>query len=72
MATDYVTSPITTKGKIIFALGCGFFTSVIRFYGNMPEGVSYAIILMNILVPHIDKLTRPKPFGGLNLNRRGV
>lgn len=63
MATDYATSPITTKGKIIFGIGCGVITSVIRLFANLPEGVSYSIILMNILVPHIENLTRPKPFG---------
>lgn len=63
MATDYTTSPINTKGKIIFALGCGIITSVIRLFGSLPEGVSFSIILMNILVPHIEKLTTPKPFG---------
>lgn len=63
MATDYATSPINNKGKIIFAIGCGIITSVIRLYGSLPEGVSYSIILMNILVPHIDNLTLSKPFG---------
>ena len=63
MATDYATSPISTKGKIIFGIGCGVITSVIRLFGSLPEGVSYSIILMNILTPHIDTLTRPVPFG---------
>lgn len=63
MATDYTTSPITFKGKIIFAIGCGLVTSVIRIFGNLPEGVSYSIILMNILVPLIENITLPKPFG---------
>lgn len=63
MATDYSTTPITTKGKIVFAFGCGVITLVIRYFGQMPEGVSYAILLMNILTPWIDKLTVPKPFG---------
>lgn len=63
MATDYATSPISTKGKIIFGIGCGIITSVIRLFGSLPEGVSYSIILMNILTPHIDALTRPVPFG---------
>ena len=63
MATDYATSPISTKGKIIFGIGCGIITSVIRLFGSLPEGVSYSIILMNILTPHIDTLTRPVPFG---------
>lgn len=63
MATDYTTSPITTKGKIIYAVGCGLLTTVIRLFGSLPEGVSFSIILMNILVPHIERLTTPKPFG---------
>ncbi len=63
MATDYTTSPISLKGKIIFGIGCGLLTSLIRFYGNLPEGVSFAIVIMNILVPHIERLTAPKPFG---------
>ncbi len=63
MATDYTTSPISLKGKIIFGIGCGLITSLIRVFGNLPEGVSFAIVLMNILVPHIERLTAPKPFG---------
>ena len=63
MATDYATSPITTNGKIIFAIGCGIITAVIRLFANLPEGVSYAIIIMNILVPHIETITKPRPFG---------
>lgn len=63
MATDYVTSPTTFKGQIIFGIGCGLITSFIRIFGVIPEGVSYAIIIMNILTPHIETLTRKKPFG---------
>lgn len=63
MATDYTTSPISFKGKIIFAVGCGVITSLIRIFGSLPEGVSFSIILMNILVPHIESLTTEKPFG---------
>lgn len=63
MATDYATSPVSIKGKIVFAIGCGLITSLIRLFGNMNEGVSFSIVLMNILVPHIDRLTVPKPFG---------
>lgn len=55
-ATDYVTSPIMPKGKIIFGIGCGIITVLIRVYGSYPEGVSFAILLMNILTPHIDNL----------------
>lgn len=64
MATDYVTSPFTIKGKIIFGLGLGFITVMIRAFGSMTEGVSYAILLMNLLVPYINRATRQKPLGG--------
>ena len=64
MATDYVTSPSTKTGKIIFGIGCGLITVLIRFYGNYPEGVSFAILLMNIVNPYIESLTRRKLFGG--------
>ncbi len=64
MATDYVTSPSTAWGKIIFGIGVGFITVVIRFYGNYPEGVSFGILLMNILNPYIESLTQRKLFGG--------
>ena len=63
MATDYTTSPITFSGRIIFGIGCGLLTVLIRVFGSLPEGVSFSIIIMNILVPHIERLTRPKPFG---------
>lgn len=71
MATDYTTSPINKKGKIIFAIGCGLITSVIRVYGILPEGVSFSIILMNIFVPHIENLTTPKPFGSEKKKKEG-
>jgi len=64
MATDYVTCPMTRKGQIIYALGCGILTALFRLYGNMPEGVSFAIILMNIVTPLIDRHTIPVAFGG--------
>ena len=64
MATDYTTSPMTNNGKIIFALGCGVLTSVIRLWGGYAEGVSYSILLMNLAVPLIDKAFRPRLFGG--------
>ena len=64
MATDYVTSPATPAGKLIFGLGCGFITFLIRYYGSYPEGVSFAILLMNIVNPYIEKLTAHKVFGG--------
>lgn len=63
MATDYATTPITTKGKIIFGIGCGIITFVIRHFGSFPEGVSFSILLMNILTPYIEQLTRTKVFG---------
>ncbi|SHJ81949.1 RnfABCDGE type electron transport complex subunit D [Paramaledivibacter caminithermalis] len=63
MATDYASSPVTPKGQIIFALGCGIITSIIRLYGGYPEGVSYSILLMNVASPLIDKYTSPKVFG---------
>ena len=63
MATDYVTSPFTLKGKIVFGLGLGLITSLIRFWGNMAEGVSFAILLMNLLVPFINDLTCQVPLG---------
>ena len=64
MATDYSTTPTNTLGKVVFGIGAGLITSVIRIWGSLPEGVSYAILLMNILTPYIEKLTRKKPFGG--------
>lgn len=63
MATDYVTSPINTAGKIVFALGCGLLTVLIRLYGSLPEGVSFSIVIMNIFVPLIERFTQSKPFG---------
>ena len=64
MATDYVTTPINRLGKMVFALGCGLITVLIRFYGDYPEGVSFSILLMNILSPYIEKLCKKKAFGG--------
>lgn len=64
MATDYVTSPPTRLGKVIFAFGCGLITVLIRFWGSYPEGVSFAILFMNILNPYICKLSAPRAFGG--------
>lgn len=63
MATDYVTSPYTVKGKIVFGIGLGLITMIIRIFGSMTEGVSYAILLMNLFVPYINRLTRQKPLG---------
>lgn len=63
MATDFVTAPTTPLGKVIFALGCGVLTALIRIRGGMAEGVSYSILIMNTAVPLIDRLTIPKVFG---------
>lgn len=63
MATDYVTSPVTPKGQIIFGVGCGLLTVFIRYFGGLPEGVSYSILLMNTLVWAIDQKTHPRKFG---------
>lgn len=63
MATDYSTSPNTFKGGVIFAVGIGLITAVIRAFGSYPEGMSFAILIMNILTPIIDKYVRPRPFG---------
>ena len=65
MATDYTTSPPTPKGRLIFGLGCGLITVLIRVWGNFPEGVSFSILLMNILNPYICEWTKTKPFGGV-------
>ncbi|NLA87332.1 MAG: RnfABCDGE type electron transport complex subunit D, partial [Clostridiales bacterium] len=65
MATYYVTSPQTNWGRIIFGVGAGCLTVLIRAYGSYPEGVSYSILLMNILVPYINKMTLRRPFGGV-------
>ena len=64
MATDYVTTPLNTAGKMVFSLGCGIITVLIRLFGSYPGGVSFAILIMNILSPYIEKITMKKPFGG--------
>ncbi len=63
MATDMVTSPLTTSGKFLFGFGCGILTFVIRRFGGYPEGVSYSILLMNLVVPLLDRYTRPRVYG---------
>ena len=70
MATDYVTTPITFWGKVIFGIGCGIITCVIRFYASMAEGVSFSILIMNILTPYIDMITKAKPVGALKSKNR--
>ncbi|HIV17760.1 MAG TPA: RnfABCDGE type electron transport complex subunit D [Candidatus Merdivicinus intestinigallinarum] len=69
MATDYATTPTTNWGKVVFGLGAGLLTVLIRQYGNYPEGVSFAILLMNILTPQIDKLLTRKPLGGKKVEK---
>jgi len=69
MATDYVTSPLTTVGRIIFAVGAGVLVMLIRRFGNMPEGVNYSILLMNAFTPLIDRYTRPRPYGLVKVKR---
>lgn len=66
MATDYATSPMTAKGQAIYAFGCGLLTSVIRYFGGYPEGVSYSILLMNVATPLIERQVRPRVFGEVN------
>ncbi|MBE7026556.1 MAG: RnfABCDGE type electron transport complex subunit D [Ruminococcaceae bacterium] len=69
MATDYVTTPTTKAGHIIFGIGCGILTFVIRRFGGYPEGVSYSILLMNVVTPLIDKYVHPRKFG--EVSKRG-
>ena len=64
MATDYTTSPFTEKGRLVYGIALGIVTCLIRFFGTSAEGVSYAILLMNLLVPYINRLTRQKVLGG--------
>ena len=63
MATDMVTSPLSRKGQVVFAVGCGLLTTLIRLYGGYPEGVCYSILLMNTAVPLIDRWTKQRVFG---------
>jgi electron transport complex protein RnfD len=63
MATDYVTSPVTKLGQVCFGIGCGLITVIIRYFGGYPEGVSYAILIMNCCVVLFDRIGRPKKFG---------
>ena len=70
MATDYVTSPVTKKGQLIFGIGCGLFTVLIRYFGSYNEGVCYSIMVMNLLVPLIDKWTKPARFGVVKSDKK--
>ena len=65
MATDYVTTPVNNLGRIIFCIGCGLITFAIRQFGAYPEGVSIAILCMNLLTPLIEKWTAPRQLGGV-------
>ena len=65
MATDYTTTPMTPVGKIIFGVGCGLVTGLVRFFASSPEGVAFSILFMNMFVPLIDRYTRPLPAGGV-------
>ena len=70
MATDYTTSPVSSKGRIIYGIGCGLITMLIRKCGSYDEGVSFAILVMNCLAWYIDKFTRPRVFGGAKKNEK--
>lgn len=72
MATDYATTPTSRSGRAIFGLGCGIITFVIRKFGSLPEGVSYSILIMNILTPYINRLTISKPFGFVKPKKEGI
>ena len=63
MATDYATSPVTANGQIVYGIGCGVLTVIFRYFGLFPEGVTYAILLMNACVWTIDRYTAPRRFG---------
>jgi electron transport complex protein RnfD len=63
MATDYASSPVTAKGQIIYAVGCGLITMIIRIYGGYPEGCSYSILLMNVATPLIERFTKERIYG---------
>ena len=71
MVTDYVTSPLTTRGRMIFAVGAGVLVVLIRVLGNMPEGVAYSILVMNAFTPLIDRYVRPRPFGLVKSKGKG-
>lgn len=70
MATDYVTSPLTTPGKIVFAVGAGILVILIRLWGVLPEGVAFSILLMNAVTPLIDRYIRPRPYGHVKRGRK--
>ena len=70
MATDYATSPVTKKGQLIYGIGCGLFTVLIRYFGSYNEGVCYSIMVMNLLVALIDKYTKPTRFGVVKSDKK--
>ena len=70
MATDYATAPVTKKGQLIFGIGCGLFTVLIRYFGSYNEGVCYSIMVMNLLVPLIEKYTKPTRFGVVKSDKK--
>jgi len=72
MATDYVTSPITKRGQIVFGILLGLLTGVIRVCSNSAEGVSYAIIFCNLIVPFIERFTMPRAFGTVKAKKGGA
>ena len=72
MATDYTTSPINFGGRIVFAIGCGVLTILLREFGSLPEGVSYSIVLMNIMVPLIERAVKPRAFGKVKAGKAGA
>lgn len=65
MATDYATSPLTPRGRIIYGIGCGGITVLIRYFGGYPEGVSFSILIMNLLVWYLDIIGMPRRFGAV-------
>ena len=70
MTADYTTTPVTRSGKCIFGLGCGVLTFLIRHFGGYPEGIIFAVVIMNLLTPYIEKLTKPHPFGAAELPKK--
>lgn len=70
MATDYATSPVTPVGRLIYGVGCGLLTVFIRYFGGYPEGVSFSILIMNLLVWYIDRFTMPVRFGGKSVEKK--
>ena len=72
MASDYTTSPVTKWGQVIYGIGCGALTVFIRYFSAYPEGSTYAVLIMNILVPLIEKATSPRKFGFVKKSKKEV